>query len=1144
MQDMRRRDLASRGITLAVGTVIVSSLLGASERTDEQERADPTGIEFFERRIRPILIEHCLECHGEDPEVIKGNLDLSTAAGVLAGGDSGPSVVPGDPDASPLHLAVTYADKEFAMPPRGRMPAEAIEDLRRWIEMGAPDPRTGAAVAAEIESDPWRDPRGQGREHWAYRPMAIVDPPAVDEERWCRTEIDRFVLARLESAGIEPAPTADRRTLARRAYFDLIGLPPTPEEMDAFLADDRPDAWERLIETLLASPHYGERWGRHWLDVARYADSNGLDENTAFGNAWRYRDWVVKAFNQDLPFDRFVRMQVAGDLLPEPTDRDQAIENLVATGFLSLGPKVLAEPDKEKMLIDIVDEQVDVVGKTFLAQTLGCARCHDHKFDPIPAADYHAMAGILISTRTMENLNTVARVRERPLAPLAEIAAAEAHAAAVTKNQEARTSVENEAGRALGRRWATETATAMLASTELERTPVVFEAEAFAKSNLGVNFDQWGSGVGVIHTVRPNETQFVEYEIDAEAGGRWQIRARYAAGESRPIRVITDGDVIVEAFCGEPTGSFEVEALRWSAVEVDLPVGTTRIRFERAGSFPHLDRLVFVSESESSAFEEEVETLAAARGIDPPLLRRWAEALAGESMFHSWRRFASIPEAEWPTRVGGVVAELQAAYAVDAKANDGTAVRSGVTPAETPVVRSMVAGANPPSLAAVADRWQTAGMLVLDTWDRHLAATEGEAAKRLPDPGQDRLREALIGSAGVLRIGPEVVDHYPPAVQDRIAVLLAEEARLSASKPRAIETGIVVEEAEPRDLPIFIRGDHTNQQDTAVPRGYLTVLEGRAEAPTIPSASSGRLELARWMTDPEHPLTARTIVNRVWAWHFGEGIVSTPSNFGLRGGRPTHPGLLDWLARRFVADGWSIKELHRRIMNSAAYRSSGRPDPHAIAADPGNELLWRRTPRRLEAELVRDAILEVGGSLDRTVGGSLLRTGNFGYVTNDQSRSNERYVASRRGIYMPVIRNDMYELFATFDYTDPSVSFDRRPSTVVAQQSLFMMNSPLVASQAERLARRLLDDESTVDDSDRIRLAYEICFARPALPGEIDRASAFVRRLESEAGESVSIAWPPVDSMNQAADPISTRLHAWRSLCKVLIASNEFIYIR
>ena len=1142
--DMRRQDPPSLGTSLAFGVAIVSLLLGASEGAEEQDRADPTGIEFFERRIRPILIEHCLECHGEDPGVVKGDLDLSTAAGVLAGGDSGPSVVPGDPKASPLYLAVTYADKEFAMPPRGRMPAEAIEDLRRWIEMGAPDPRTEVATATEIESDPWRDPRGQGREHWAYRPMGIVDPPAVDEEGWCRTEIDRLVLARLESAGIEPAPTADRRTLARRAYFDLIGLPPTPEEMDAFLADDRPDAWERLIETLLASPHYGERWGRHWLDVARYADSNGLDENTAFGNAWRYRDWVVKAFNQDLPFDRFVRMQVAGDLLPEPADRDEAIQNLVATGFLSLGPKVLAEPDKEKMLIDIVDEQVDVVGKTFLAQTLGCARCHDHKFDPIPAADYHAMAGILISTRTMENLNTVARVRERRLAPRAEIAAAEAHAAAVAKNQEIRNSVESEAGRSLGRRWAAQTAIAMIAATELDRTPAVFEAEAFADSNLGVNFDQWGSGVGVIHTVRPNETQFAEYDIDAEAGGRWRIRARYAAGESRPIRVLVDGEVIAEAFCGESTGSFEVEALRWSTIEVDLPAGANRIRFERAGAFPHLDRLVFVSQPDLTAFVEEVETVATEHGIAPPLLRRWAEALAGESMFDSWRRFAAIPEADWTNRVGEVVADLQFTYALEAKSNDGISVRSGVTPAETPFVRSIVAGGNPPSLASVADRWQAAGMLVLDTWDRHLASAEGEAAKRLPDPAQDRLREALIGVNGVLRVGPEVIDHYPVAVQDRIAELEAEEKRLAASKPRAIETGIVVEEAEPRDLPIFIRGDHTNQEDTPVPRGYLTVLEGRAVAPKIPSASSGRLELANWMTDPEHPLTARTIVNRVWAWHFGEGIVSTPSNFGLRGGRPTHPELLDWLARRFVADGWSVKELHRRIMNSAVYRTSGRPDPHAIAADPGNELLWRRTPRRLEAELVRDAILEVGGSLDRMIGGSLLRTGNFGYVTNDQSRSNERYVANRRGIYMPVIRNDMYELFATFDYTDPSVSFDRRPSTVVAQQSLFMMNSPLVASQAERLARRLLEDESAVDDSDRIRLAYEICFARPALAGEIDRAEAFVRRLESEAGESVSIAWPPGDSMEQATSPISARLHAWRSLCKVLIASNEFIYIR
>ena len=1143
---MKRRPPASRDVALAICFIaFVSGSSPDAVFAGPDDSRDAAGLEFFERRIRPILVEHCLECHGEDPGTIKGDLDLTTAAGVLKGGDSGPSIVPGDPDASPLYVAVTYLDKEFAMPPRGRMSANAIEDIRRWIEMGAPDPRTGTAAGTEIEVDPRRDPRGGGRDHWAYRPMGVVDPPNPTEAGWCRTEIDRFILDRIRAAGIEPAPTADRRTLARRAHFDLTGLPPTPEEMNDFLSDTDPEAWNRLIERLLESPHYGERWGRRWLDVARYADSNGLDENTAFGNAWRYRDWVVRAFNDDLPFDRFVRMQIAGDLLPEPDDRRSAIDNLVATGFLSLGPKVLAEPDKEKMLVDIVDEQVDVIGKAFLAQTIGCARCHDHKFDPVPAADYYAMAGILISTRTMENLNTVARVRERRLAPLAEIAASEAHAAAVRATQQAREKLEDEAGRSLGRRWAGETAIAMLASTELELTPPVFEAEDFADSNLGVNFDQWGSGVGIVHTVRPNEVQFVEYAIDDAPAGRWRIRARYAAGESRPLRILADGTPVGEGFCAEATGSFDVEALRWSETSIDLPAGTKRIRLERAGSFPHLDRLVLVSEADLAAYTAEIEALAAVRGIDPPLLRRWADALAGESIFDSWRRLASIPEGEWSSRVGGVVARLRDDYAPEARANDGTSIRSGVTPAETPFVRSIVAGTDPPSLAAVADRWQAAGMLVLDAWDRHLASSEGEAAKRLPDPAQDRLREALIGASGVLRIGPEVVDHYPEAVRMRIAELIADQERLVESRPPSIDIGIAVEEAEARDLPIFIRGDHTNKQDEVVPRGYLTVLEGRAEAPSIPPDSSGRLELAEWMTDPEHPLTARTIVNRVWAWHFGEGLVSTPSNFGLRGGRPTHPELLDWLARRFIADGWSIKELHRRIMNSAVYRSSGAPDPHAIATDPGNDLLWRRAPRRLEAEIVRDAILEVGGSLDRTVGGSLLRTGNFGYVTNDQSRSNERYVATRRGLYMPVIRNDMYELFATFDYTDPSVSFDRRPSTVVAQQSLFMMNSPMVASQAENLARRLLGDPMIEHDRDRVDRVYRICFARPATEDEIDRALSFLQRIESRSVEAASVAWPPPAAMNDEEPvAIGSRLGAWRSLCRVMISSNEFIYVR
>ena len=399
-------------------------------------------------------------------------------------------------------------------------------------------------------------------------------------------------------------------------------------------------------------------------------------------------------------------------------------------------------------------------------------------------------------------------------------------------------------------------------------------------------------------------------------------------------------------------------------------------------------------------------------------------------------------------------------------------------------------------------------------------------------------------------MGSDVADHYPKALRAEIRGLQSEAEALAASAPRAIATGIVVEEDKPRDLPIFVRGDHRNKQDELIPRGYLTVLKGRAVSPVISAEVSGRLELAEWITDPKHPLTARAIVNRVWAWHFGRGIVSSPSNFGLRGDRPTHPELLDWLAIRFVENGWSIKDLHRLLMNSKTYRLSGRPDPHSIAADPGNDLRWRRTPRRLEAELVRDAILEVGGSLDRTVGGSLLRTGNFGYVTNDQSRSNERYGALRRAIYMPVIRNDMYELFATFDYTDPSVSFDRRPSTVVAQQSLFMMNSPMVASQAEHLAGSLLADPSNADDAARIVQAYEICFARPATKVEIDRGLRFLAELALVVGESERVFWPNDDAMggpmeqNHEDGPLDAHHHAWRSFCKVLIASNEFIYVR
>ncbi len=544
-----------------------------------------------------------------------------------------------------------------------------------------------------------------------------------------------------------------------------------------------------------------------------------------------------------------------------------------------------------------------------------------------------------------------------------------------------------------------------------------------------------------------------------------------------------------------------------------------------------------------AAYDREIERVAAARGIDASLLRRWSEVLSGDSLFVAWRAYAAIESGAWSELAPAVTADLQSRFEIDAVEADGTPGRSGATPSEVPFLRAVVAGPVPENLGEVASRWQGVTSLVVDAWLRR-ADPEGEKADApLPDPVQDVYRRALVGEQGVLRLGEDVEAHVPTNIRRRVTDLRATRAQLERERPEPIARGIAVEDGEPRDLPIFVRGDHMNKREEAVPRGYLTVLSGAVDAPSIDADGSGRLQLAEWITDPRHPLTARTMVNRLWAWHFGRGIVATPSNFGLRGSPPTHPELLDWLARNFVENGWSIKSMHRLIMNSSVYRLSGASDPRAVEIDPANDLWWRRVPTRLEAEPIRDALLAVGGQLDRTIGGTLLRSDNFGYVTNDQSTSNERYDAARRAVYLPVIRNDMYSMFSTFDYTDPSISIETRPATVVPQQSLFMMNSPIVASQAQALADRILRDES-LDDATRINRAYEICFGRNAGPDEIDRALRFVERLEATVGPGRNAAWPPSAVMGETVEDISPERHAWRSLCKVLLASNEFIYIR
>ncbi|MCE9530000.1 MAG: DUF1549 domain-containing protein, partial [Planctomycetes bacterium] len=412
--------------SFSLATSSLAFLWFAAASTVHAENAAPNeeATRFFESRIRPLLAEHCFACHG--PEKQKSGLRLDTAEGFQRGGDWGRALISKEkPETSFLLKAVRHEEPMLSMPPKGKLKDSQIADLTRWVKLGAPYPKPVAAIP-------------DNEKHWAFQP--IVDPPlpAIKNEKWSRSAIDRFILAELEAKGLQPAPAADLRILIRRVTFDLTGLPPSPTEVEEFLRDSqsKPDAaYETLIDRLLVSPHYGERWGRHWLDVARYADSNGLDENVAHGNAWRYRDYVVAAFNDDKPYDQFLREQIAGDLLSG--DAAKYSERLIATGFLSLGPKVLAEPDEKKMEMDIVDEQVDTLGRAVMGMTLGCARCHDHKFDPLLQEDYYGMAGIFMSTRTMVNFKKVARWHENPIGTEKEQAAQKTHEAAVAKLKEA-----------------------------------------------------------------------------------------------------------------------------------------------------------------------------------------------------------------------------------------------------------------------------------------------------------------------------------------------------------------------------------------------------------------------------------------------------------------------------------------------------------------------------------------------------------------------------------------------------------------------------------------------------------------------------------------------------------------------------------
>ncbi len=909
-------------------TTLATVLLAVAARADE-------GLDFFEKKIRPLLAERCLDCHSADKKV-KGGLRLDTREGWTKGGDTGPAIVPGEPDKSLLIEAVRYTNIDLQMPEKRKLPAAEIAILEQWVKMGVPDPRTGGDVAKKqtgltIE---------EGKKFWAYIAPKKTAPPAVKDTAWPRTDIDRFILAKAEAAGVKPAPDASREALVRRIYFNLVGLPPTPAQIDAF------SSVEKLVDELLASKQFGETWGRHWLDVARFAESSGGGRTLLFKDAWRYRDYVIEAINADVPFDRFIREQLAGDLLPAPTPADQR-RNLTATAFLALGPTNYEEQQKQQLRFDIIDEQLDTLGRAFLGQTIGCARCHDHKFDPIPHRDYYALAGIFASTKTLFNYtDNVARWMTAPLPgdgpDEAVLRAHEAKVAAMEKD---------------------------VADSKVE----------LAKLSKSVTEETLKPGMAITASEFPG---IVIDDSEAKVVGVWKhsthTRTYIGAG------YLSDDDKDK----GEKTITFTPKLPKMGRYEV-------RLAYSHLASRANNVRVtVFHADGEDNVFVDMTEA--------PPIDGR----------------FVSLGKFRFEKDGAGYV---------------------------------------------LVSNEDTKGYVTVD------------ALQFVPE------EEAAVAETKTDKANPERAE-----ATKRVKKLEAELKKLTKSGPARPAAMSVQDDEQPADTQIRVRGVEKQRGDT-VPRGFLQVALTKS-APTLPATQSGRRELADWIASADNPLTARVLVNRTWSWLFGSGIVRTVDNLGTTGEKPSHPELLDHLASRFVAEGWSLKKLVREIVLSRTWQlAATKPG----AADPENRLFAHANRRRLDAEQIRDTILSVSGQLKLDYLGSNI-DGAGDIDANNFTAQNIEYAYvfadTRRSVYTPAFRNKRLELFETFDFSDINAPIGQRNVSTVAPQALFLLNRPFVVEQSHAAAERTL----ALPESERLATAYRRTLGRAPTTTEREKCVRFL----------------------------------------------------
>ncbi len=1038
-----------------------------SNGPDDPGSAKPSGeqqIEFFESRIQPVLVEHCYECHNST-DTAEGELAVDWNEPLVAGGDSGPGVVPGEPEKSLLLQAIRHEIEGLEMPSGGpKLDEKTISDFEHWIDTGALDPRNRRPSADELAADKsWDSVLQRRRQWWSFQPIENPEPPPI-EDPWASHPIDRFVLKELRDAGLEPSDPAEPATLVRRLYFNLIGLPPTVEEaarwterLENASSADRDAVVAELVDTLLANPRFGERWARHWLDWIRYAESHGSEGDPEIAQAWRYRDYLVRALNADVPVDQLLREHVAGDLLDSPRINESLgiNESVIGPAHWRMVFHGFAPTDALDEKVRFVDDQINAFSKAFLGLTVSCARCHDHKFDAISQQDYYALFGVLGSCRPGR---TVIDLPDR-----------------LNRNRKELESLKPQVRKALAEDWlhSTDDLEDRIAAEqglwqEAEQAEAVLHPlhAIGQQTNDGASFDeQWQRLREQFEQQRARAEAWQASDSNEASRSGWQ-RWNLADTEDHADWFRTGGGLHDQP---DAAGEFAVAANGDDALTGIYPAGvyTHSWSAKQAARLTSAD--VPVGEDQELWLRVIGDEGASARYVVHDYPRR-GTVYPVTALENDWR-WQRYDLDYW----SGDEIHVELSTAADAPLLVGEQARSWfgirqavLKPKGAPSPKDFhehlapvfAAGdEHPPAswneLAAV---YVDAVRAAIDAW-KHDRASDAQAL--LLDAS---LREGLL---------PNQLQSLPSAQP-----LILAYRKLESAIP--VPTRVPgLEETVGQDQPLFDRGDH-RQPGEEVPRRFLEAID----ATPYQTALSGRRELAEDLLREDNPLTRRVLVNRLWHHLFGRGIVSTPDNFGRLGDQPSHPKLLDWLARRFEEERWSLQKMIRLIVTSRTWQLSSQPTPQAGELDPDNRLHSHANLRRLEAEAIRDALLTVSGRIEHQLGGAPVN-GN----------------SPRRSIYVQVHRNSLNPFLRTFDFPEPFSAVGRRDVTNVPAQSLTMLNDPQITAYAESWARRVGEDRSLTDDEQRITEMFQAAFSRPPSKTEVARARDYLDTTRKQAEE-------------------------------------------